>query len=92
MAYAVDRDKVLNAVGSIPTAKGSIAVRIVSYDGGEAKIAIVRTREGEEGEQQGKLGRLTADEAQGLAPLLTAASIDLHNLNYLAAQADKEKA
>lgn len=72
MAFRTEDDVEIARVGTFTTPKGGIAVRLMSYDGGAVKIAILRVREGEDGEQTTKLGRLTADEAEGIAPLLVA--------------------
>lgn len=82
-------DREVARIGSYPLAKGAIAVRLMSYAGGAVKIAIIRTRDGEDGEQTSKLGRLSADEAEGIVPLLLAAAVALreHALAMAAALA-----
>lgn len=77
MAFRTEDDVEIARIGTFATAKGGVAVRLMSYDGGAVKIAILRVREGEDGEQTTKLGRLTADEAEGIAPLLVAAAVAL---------------
>lgn len=90
MAFDATADVTIKHVGSYSNGKkGAVAVRLMAYDGAGAKIAILRTRDGEDGEQTSKMGRLTADEAEGIAPLLLAAAVALreHTLAMAAALA-----
>ena len=74
--YDPEKDKVTHEVGEVPTEAGSIVVRVFSYNGGEPKVGVNRTWLDNNGDQKFKnLGRLTRDEADALAPLLTQAAM-----------------
>ena len=82
MAYDENRDVEIEEIGRYPTAKGAIVVVLSQYDGGAVKVSIHRVREDKDGnEDRSKLGRLAADEAEGLGPLLIEAGAKLHGYN-----------
>ena len=74
MAYSKEKDKLIETIGSFKGPRSTIEVSIYSYDGAAPKIAVVRFAEREDGGRSFQnLGRLTAQEAEGLLPLLKTA-------------------
>lgn len=75
MAYAKEKDKLIEVVGMVEGPRSNIEVAIYSYDGAAPKIAVARFSEKEDGGRGFQnLGRLTREEAEGLLPLLKTAA------------------
>jgi hypothetical protein len=87
--YDSAKDEVLAEVGKIEGEKTDIVVRLVSYDGAPAKLAINRSYETKKGEERvSALGRVTYEEAMELLPLVNKAV----ELLGAAAKSDEEPA
>jgi len=72
------KNQVLAEVGYLEPSQGKmgIVVEIVSYDGEFPKVSVSRRGTKKDGAYFfGRLGRLTADEARRLCPLLESAAI-----------------
>jgi hypothetical protein len=74
MAYEAQKDKVLLDAGSIPSNGGEIAARFVSYDGGPAKLALVKLYTTKAGKQKtSPIGRVPVEDVPALVKLVGAA-------------------
>jgi hypothetical protein len=75
MAYQASKDKVLLDVGSFDSAAGDkIVARIVSYDGGAPKLALLKLFETKAGKTKASpLGRVAVDDVPELVNLIASA-------------------
>jgi len=77
MAYSADDDKVLKEYEPIPLKEGeAILVRVVSYKGGDPKVAFLHLYNTRDGEPRtaGKIPRLPADVAAKVAVIIAEAA------------------
>jgi hypothetical protein len=79
MAYDAKKDKVVKEIGecSVGTSgRVTVFVRLRRYDGGPIKVVIEHGGEGADGKPwtSGSLGRIDADLAEALSPLLAKAA------------------
>lgn len=66
-----DKDEVLAEIGRVEGARNSIVCRVVSYDGADAKVQLNRVYTAKDGEERfTNLGRVAADDLQGVIDLL----------------------
>lgn len=77
-AYDDSKDEVIKDYGIVKGSSarnGDISVRVVAYNGGEPKLALMRTglNKADEPWFSARLGRLTIEELNELLPLITKA-------------------
>jgi hypothetical protein len=65
------KDETLAEIGRVDGPKGELVCSIMSYNGGDAKVALVRSYKNAKGEERlSSLGRLVGEEIGGVIGLL----------------------